>query len=164
VQLAVDYLVVSDAGQWRRVDVDGHGACLMLHSVDAGGRGGERLARSVLGDATRAIHDERLRPRTTLEQVDADAGAAMVVEAGVAWLPPGVEPRFRMIGAPEELERALTASLECREVDEVGGGSSESGALLGGEYAGGGGESIETSPIDHGVILTAEGTIVQDRE
>ena len=45
-----------------------------------------------VGDAARAADDEPLGPRVAFEHVHADARAAVVVESGVARLPPGVEP------------------------------------------------------------------------
>ena len=51
--------------------------------------------------------DESLGARVTFEYIDADAGAAVVVEACVARLPPLVEPGLRVVVAPEELERPL---------------------------------------------------------
>ena len=52
---------------------------------------------------------ERLVRRAALDHEDADARAAVVVEARVARLPPGVEPGLAVLVAPEQLERSRAA-------------------------------------------------------
>ena len=130
MQLVVDHVVVPDLGDRRRVDVDGHRTAVVLHSVDPVTGKREPLASGVLGDVARSADDERLVASAPLQHVDADAGSAVVVEARVPRLPPLVEPGLRVRVAPEELERALSASLERVEIHELGCGSGQRGALL----------------------------------
>jgi hypothetical protein len=118
-QLTVDDLVVPDLAEWWRVHVDRHRSTLMVDAVDPRVRRGERLAGRILVDATRPSDDERFTAHDTLEDVDADARGSVVVEAGVAGLPPQVEPGLGVLAAPEELERTLPAALEAGEVNEL---------------------------------------------
>src|SRR5207249_7365434 len=112
-------------------------------------------AGEVLGHAARAANDEDLVARSPLEHVDADAGVSVVVESGVARLPPGVEPPLRVLVSPQELERpfALALELERRDVDDLCSRSREARALLGREVLAGSRQCIEARSIDHRCIL-----------
>ena len=121
--------------------------------MDARGRGREGLAGSIVGDAARAAHDEPLGSGVTFEHVNADAGAAVVMEARVARLPPRVEPGLRVRASPEELEGALARSVESGEVDEPRRCPGKSSALVGPKVVVVSGERLETGCVDHGAIL-----------
>jgi hypothetical protein len=83
-------------------------------------------------DATGAApNDERLARGSAFQHVDTDARASVVVDARVSRLPPRVEPRLRMLIAPQELERPFAATLECAQVDTFCRGARESHAFLG---------------------------------
>ena len=133
--------------------MDGHGAPLVLHPVDPGVRKREGLAGHVLGHAARAADDEDLVARSPLEHIDADAGASVVVESGVARLPPGVEPPLRVLVSPQELERPFALALERRDVDDLCSRSREARALLGREVLAGTRQCLEARSIDHRCIL-----------
>jgi hypothetical protein len=132
-QLAVDDLVMPNLAERRRVHVDRHRATLVVHMVDSRSRRRERLTGSIGMDATASPDDERLARSSALQHVDTDARASVVVKARVARLPPRVEPRFRVLVAPQELERPVAGALESAPVDALGHGASQSNALLGSE-------------------------------
>ena len=77
----------------------------------------------------------------------------MVVKAGVPRLPPCVEPGFRVLVAPEELERAFAAAFESGEVDELGRRAGEGGTLLGSENMIRSRQRFVAVSIDHDLIL-----------
>jgi glucarate dehydratase len=160
-QLAVDDLVVADLADRWGVDVDRHCAPIVLHSVDAVARERERLVRPDLPDPARSVDDEGFVPRSSFEHVDADARAAVIVVAGVARLPPQVQPAFRVLVAPEQLERAVPAAIEGRDIDEPGGGLREIRALFWGELAAGGRERLESLSPGHAFILDRARAVVQ---
>ena len=87
----------------------------------------------------------------------------MVVEAGVARLPPCVQPALGVVVAPEKLEGPGAAAVEGREVDELGRGAGQSGAFRRGEIVLAGRESLEGGRVDHCLILISHRAIVQDR-
>ena len=108
-----------------------HRSAVVLHAVDSGARKRERFARAVLAHMPWPRNHERLVPGVALDDVDADAGAAVVVVARISRLPPRVEPGFRVLVSPEELERSLAASLELGDVDQLGRRTCEASTLLG---------------------------------
>jgi len=143
--------------------MDSHGTAVVFHAMDSGAGERERLACAVLGDAARTAADpERLVASAPFEHVDADAGTAVVVEAGVTRLPPLIEPGLRMLVSPEELERAFATPLERREVDELGRGAGKSSAFLGRQVMVRRRQSFEAASIDHGFILHRARRIVED--
>ena len=87
----------------------------------------------------------------------------MVVEAGVARLPPCVQPALGVVVAPEELEGPGAAAVERREVDELGRSAGQSGTFVRGEIVLAGRESLEAGRVDHRLILISHRAIVQDR-
>src|SRR4051794_39765083 len=131
---------MADGGDRRGVDVHRDGSRPVIHAVDAIGAEGERLAGPVGADAPGPAHRERLVGRVALDHEDADARAAVVVEARVPRLPPGVEPGLAVLAAPEQLEGARALAREGRGVDAPGRRASELGALLRLERATGVGE------------------------
>ena len=78
----------------------------------------------------------------------------MVVEAGVARLPPRVQPALGVVVAPEKLEGPGPAAVERREVDELGRRAGQGGALVRGEIVPAGRKSLEAGRVDHCLILT----------
>jgi len=130
--------------------------------MDACGGGRERLAGLILGDAARPADDEPLGPGVTFEHVNADAGAAVVMEAGVARLPSRVEPGLGMAVAPEQLERPGPAAVERNKVDELGCRASQSRALVRREIVLAGRQGLETGGVDHYFILILDRAIVHD--
>ena len=132
MQLAVDDLVVPDLAERRRVHVDRYRATLMVHSVDSRRRRTERLPGFICLDATGATpDDERLARSSTLQHMYADARAPVIMEARVSRLPPRVEPRLRVLVAPQELERPFAATLEGAQLDTLRRGAREGHAFLG---------------------------------
>src|SRR6202167_5482906 len=93
-QLAIVEVVVADHADGRRVNMDGDRSGLMIHPVHAVAGEPELLARAVLVRGRRRADRERLVPRAARDHVYADTRAIMVVVAGVARLPPQVEPSF----------------------------------------------------------------------
>ena len=85
--------------------------------------------------------------------MDTDAGAAVVMEASVARLPPGVKPGLGMAVAPEKLERAFARSVKSGEVDELRSCQGESSALVGPKVVLLSSERLETGCVDHGAIV-----------
>jgi glucarate dehydratase len=130
--------------------------------MDARARGPEGLAGHELRDTAWAADHECLVASAAVENVDADAGAAMVVEARVTRLPPHVEPGFGVRGSPQEIEVPLAVALERSRVDELRRGPRDVGALLGREIAIGQRERLESSGIDHGLILNRTRGTVQN--
>jgi len=153
MQLTVDDVVVPDLPKGRRVHVDRHGSLLVAHAVDARRGCGERPSCLVLAQLRRCADDERLAADSTLEHVDADARAAMVVEARVPGLGPVIEPGLRVLVAPEELERFVALPLEPVELDQLGGRPGELHALRGSQIVVTQRQGLEASAILHGSIL-----------
>src|SRR5436190_609053 len=97
--------------------MDGDGAGLVIHAVDAVAREPERLARAVLTRLRRAADGERLVPGAAFDHVDADARAGVVVITGIARLPPQIEPRFGMLIAPQQHRLARAGAVEPAGLD-----------------------------------------------
>jgi hypothetical protein len=57
----------------------------------------------------------------------------VIMEARIAWFPPEVEPRLRVLVSPEQLVRAHSAPVEGVELYAARGGARECHALLGRE-------------------------------
>jgi hypothetical protein len=101
--------------------------------------------------------DERLAQCSSLQHVDADARAAVVMEACVPRLPPGVEPRLRVLVAPEELGRPRAATVEGVQLDPLRRGAGESHAFLGSEVVIRGLRCFDALELGHGLVLSGFG-------
>ena len=153
-QLTLDDLVVPDFAERRRVHVDRYRATLMVHSVDTRRRRTERLPGSICMDATGAVpDDERLARSSTLQYMYADARSPVVMEARVSRLPPRVEPRLRVLVAPQELERPFAATLEGAQLDTLRRGAREGYAFLGSEVVIRERRCCDAVEISHSFIL-----------
>ena len=106
--------------RWR-VDMNGDGSGLVIHAMDAFAGEPETLARAVLARVGRLADGERLVPGAAFDHVDADTRASVVVVAGVAWLPPQIEPRFGMLIAPQQHRLTGAGAVEPPRLDERGG-------------------------------------------
>src|SRR5690348_6174061 len=119
-QLAVVEVVVAyHLNRWR-VDMDGDSSGLMIHAVDAFAGEPESLAWAVLARPERLPDGERLVPRSAFDHMDAHTRASVVVVAGVAWLPPQIEPRFRMFIAPQQHRLTGAGAVKPPGLDERG--------------------------------------------
>lgn len=125
----------------------------MIDAVDTRGRRGERLPCPVVACMTRSGDDEGLAGDTALEDVDADARAAVVVKAGVPRLPPAIEPGFRVVVTPQKLERSLSDLLERPEHDQPGSRARELRALFGREVVVAQRQAVKAGLLGHGAIL-----------
>lgn len=99
-QLAIVEIVVADHLDRWRVDMDGDSPGLVIHAMDALAGQPETLAWAMLARLGWLPDGERLVPGAAFYHVDANTRASVVVVAGVAWLPPQIQPRFRMLIAP----------------------------------------------------------------
>src|SRR5579859_8277864 len=93
---------MADHPDRRRVHMDGDGSGLVVHAMDAVAWEPERLARTVLTRLRRFTDSERLVPGAAFDHVHADTRASMVVITRIAGLPPQIQPRFRMLVAPQQ--------------------------------------------------------------
>ena len=100
-------------------------------------------------DAALPTDHERLVASRAFEHVHADARPGVVVEPGVARLPPQVEPGLGVRCPPEELEGALSRALERVELDQSGRGLCERGALVRGQVVIRVLERVEAAEVQH---------------
>ena len=100
--------------------MDGDGSGLVIHAMDALAGEPEGLARAIPACLGRLPDGERLVPGAAFDHVDANARASVVVVAGVARLPPQIEPRLRMIIAPQQHRFTGAGAVEPPGIDERG--------------------------------------------
>jgi hypothetical protein len=133
--------------------VDRHRPRSVIHAMNAVRRCRERLPRYEVARVTRPSDGERLAGDPTFEDVDAHARSAVVVEARVSSLPPVIEPGFRVVVTPQELERSLADPLELAEHDQVGRRPRELHALVRREVVVAQRQSEKAGVLGHGAIL-----------
>jgi hypothetical protein len=68
--------------------MDGDCPRVVLHSMNAGSRKREAISRAIFAHAPGLADDQRLVARASVDDVDTDAGAVVVVVARVSRLPP----------------------------------------------------------------------------
>ena len=107
----------------------GHRSLVVVDTMDPVAGERERLAGAEPGRTAAALDPEVLARHLASDHVDAAARPAVVVEAAVPRLPPGVEPGLRACGAPEGHGLARRAAVECLDVDQRGHAGRDRGAL-----------------------------------
>ena len=100
--------------------MDGDGSGLVIHAMDAFAGEPESLARAILARLGGLPDGERLVPGAAFDHMDAHTRASVVVVAGVAWLPPQIEPRFRMLITPQQYRLAGAGAIEPPGLDDRG--------------------------------------------
>src|SRR5215467_3523360 len=98
--------------------MDGDSSGLVIHAMDAFAGEPESLARAVLARLGRLADGERLVPGAAFDHVDADTRAGVVVVTGIAWLPPQIEPRFRMLITPQQHRLTRAGTVEPAGLDQ----------------------------------------------
>ena len=81
----------------------------------------------------------------------------MVVEACVSRLPPRVEPRLRVLVAPEELGRPRAATVECIQFDPLRRRAGESHTFLGSEVVIRGLRCFDAVELGHALFSPVRG-------
>ena len=91
----------------------------------------EPLTRPEPAQLPRHADGERLVRGLAGQHVHADARAVVVVEAGVARLPPGIQPGLRVRRPPEQARRSGARPVELVELDQRRRRTRQLGALVG---------------------------------
>ena len=93
--------------------------CVKIHAdwFSSTGKPGT-MATRLSPQRNEKIHCARLVPRAALDHVHADARAGVVVVAGIARLPPQVEPRFGMLVTPQQHGLTGAGAVETAGLDQ----------------------------------------------
>lgn len=156
-ELAVLDFVMADGPDRGRVDVNRHRPRFMLHTMDAVSGKREAVSSPVLAHAPRRPQDQRLVSGDTLDDVDADTGAIVVVVAGVSLPPPEVQPGLGAVTAPQQNRVSGGGAIERRRVKGRGSPSGVLHAFLGCQRTGRRRQPVELGAVDDRIDRSPSG-------